>query len=111
MVFDIYDTLYISKYICLCIIHGVLVYMCLCCILYGCDWQHYVLCGPLHLYVPLWVEVVVPQDDLVVLAPSGQQGSVPHLTQSENTAIMGLDLTTDLVRTYVGGDRQTEREK
>lgn len=54
---------------------------------------------------------MVPQDDLVVLAPSGQQGSVPHLTQSENTAIMGLDLTTDLVRTYVGGDRQTEREK
>lgn len=67
-----------------------------------------------HLYVPLWVEAVVPQDDLVVFAPSGQQGPVPHLTQSEHTAIMGLDLTTDLVRTYRewgGGqnDRQTER--
>ena len=85
--------------------------MCLCCILYGCDWQRYVLCGPLHLYVPLWVEVVVPKNDLVVLAPSGQQGPVPHLTQSEHTAVMGLDLTADLVRTYRGNEQRGERRE
>lgn len=40
---------------------------------------------------------MVPQNNLVVLATSGQQRSVPHLAQRENTAVMGLDLPADLV--------------
>lgn len=51
----------------------------------------------LYLDVSLRVQVVVPQDDLVVLAPSCQQGAAPHLTQGEHAAVVPLDLPADLV--------------
>ena len=54
--------------------------------------------GTSHLDLSLGVEVVVPQDDLVVLPPSGEQGPVPHLTQSEEAPLVCLHLAADVIR-------------
>lgn len=59
-----------------------------------------------HLDVSLWVEVVVPQDDLVVFTSSGQESAVPQLTQCKHAAVVGLDLTADLKCS-----RKRERQK
>ena len=63
-----------------------------------------------HLNVSLWVEVMVPQDDLVVFASSGQQCAIPHLTQREHTAVMGLDLASDLKCSY-GREGEGQRKR
>lgn len=46
---------------------------------------------------------MVPQNDLVVFAAPCEQSAVPHLTQSEDAAVMSLDLTRDLKRSCGDG--------
>jgi len=50
------------------------------------------------LDVAVGSQLVVPQDDLSVLPSSGQQSAAPHLTHTEHTALVTLDLPTDLKR-------------
>lgn len=56
-----------------------------------------------HLDISLWIQVVVPQNDLVVFAAPCEQSAVPHLTQSEDAAVMSFDLTRDLKRSCGDG--------
>lgn len=49
-----------------------------------------------YLYFSLWMQVVVPQNDLVVFAAPCEQSAVPHLTQCKHAAIMSFNLTSDL---------------
>lgn len=61
------------------------------------------LCFVSHLDVSLWIQVVVPQNDLVVFAAPCEQSAIPHLTQSEDAAVVSLDLTRDLKRSCGDG--------
>lgn len=45
----------------------------------------------LDLYLPVLVQLVVPQDDSTVLPSSGQQRPAPHVTHAENSFLMSFD--------------------
>lgn len=51
-----------------------------------------------HLDVSVSSQLVIPQDDFSVFSSSGQQSATPHLTHTENTALVTFDLPTDLKR-------------
>lgn len=56
-----------------------------------------------YLYLPFGAQIVIPQNDLPVFAPSGEQCPAPQLTEREHTAIVSLDVLADLVDTWAVG--------
>lgn len=51
---------------------------------------------------------MIPQNDLPVFAPSGEQCSAPQLTEREHATIVSLDLLADLVDTWAVGNEAGE---